>query len=45
VEILAHQQIAIDRQPDLPQIDVNGDAGALLARQIIKELFAAEGLE
>ncbi len=45
VEILAHQQAAIDRQPETPQIDVNGDAGALLARQIIQELMAAEALE
>ena len=42
VEILAHQQAAIDRRADAPEIDVNGDAGGLLARRIIDELMAAE---
>jgi vanillate O-demethylase monooxygenase subunit len=42
VEILAHQQRAIDHQPDASTIDINGDAGALLARRITRELAAAE---
>jgi len=42
VEILAHQQAAIDREVEAPEIDINGDAGALLARRITEELLAAE---
>jgi vanillate O-demethylase monooxygenase subunit len=42
VEILAHQQAAIDREVEAPGIDINGDAGALLARRITEELLAAE---
>ncbi len=42
VEILGYQQAAIDCRPEAPRIDVNGDAGALLARRITEELLAAE---
>ncbi len=43
VDILAHQQAAIERRPEAPQIDLNGDAGSLLARRITDELIGAEG--
>jgi vanillate O-demethylase monooxygenase subunit len=39
VEVFEAQQRCIDMQPNAPEIDVNGDAGGLQARRIVRELM------
>ena len=44
VEILKHLQIAFDRAPSAPEIDINDDAAPLLGRRVLAELLAREAL-
>ncbi len=44
VELLKHQQRAIDRAPGAPEIDINDDAAPLLGRRVLAELLAREAL-